>query len=53
MTRKGNDLCRADSLSGFDLNTSQGKRGTARLRSSSIRTVSAFLTAIPGGRMIG
>ena len=38
-------------LSSFDLDTSQGQRDAARLRSSSGGPAEAFLTAIPGGRM--
>ena len=49
--RKGDDACRADMLSGFDLNTTQGQCDAARLRSSSGGHAGAFHTAIPGGRM--
>ena len=38
-------------LSSFDLDTTQGQRDAARLRSSSGGPAGAFLTAIPGGRM--
>ena len=38
-------------LPSFDLNTTQGQRDAARLRSSSGGLAGAFLTAIPGGRM--
>ena len=40
-----------DMLSSFDLDTTQGQRDAARLRSSSGGSAGAFLTAIPGGRM--
>ena len=43
--------CHADMLSSFDLNTTQGQRNAARLRSSSAGPAGAFLTAILGGRM--
>ena len=46
--RKGDDACHADMLSNFDLNTTQGQRDAARLRSSSGGPAGAFLTAIPG-----
>ena len=49
--RKGDDACHADMLSSFDLDTTQGQRNAARLRSSSGGPAGAFLTAIPGGRM--
>ena len=49
--RKGDDACHADMLSSFDLDTTQGRRDAARLRSSSGGPAEAFLTAIPGGRM--
>ena len=51
MTRKGDDACHADVLSGFDLNTTQGQRDAARLRSSSGGPAGAFLTDITGDRM--
>ena len=38
-------------LSSFDLNTTEGQRDAARLRSSSGGPAWAFQTAIPGGRM--
>ena len=38
-------------LSGFNLDTTQGQRDAARLRSSFGGPAGAFLTAIPGGRM--
>ena len=46
--RKGDDACSADMLSSFDLNTTQGHRAAAGLRSSSGGPAGAFLTAIPG-----
>ena len=49
--RKGDDACHADMLSSFDLDTTQGQRDAARLRSSYGGPAGAFLTAIPGGRM--
>ena len=49
--RKGDDACHADMLSSFDLDTTQGQRGAARLRSSSGGPDAAFLTTIPSGRM--
>ena len=49
--RKGDDACHADMLSSFDLDTNQGQRDAARLRSSSGGPAGAFLTAIPGARM--
>ena len=51
MRRKGDDAYHADMLSSFDLDTTQGQRDAARLRSSSGGPAGAFLTAIPGGRM--
>ena len=50
--RKGDDTCHADMLSSFALNTTQGQCGAVRLRSSSGGPTGAFLTAIPGGRML-
>ena len=49
--RKGDDASHADMLSRFHLNTTQGQRDAARLRSSSGGPAGAFLTAIPGGHM--
>ena len=49
--RKGDDACHADMLSSFDLDTTQGQRDAASLRSSSGGSAGAFLSAIPGGRM--
>ena len=51
VTRSGDDSGFADALADFDLNTLQGQRDAARLRSSSGGPAGAFLTAIPGGRM--
>ena len=49
--RKRDDACHAAMLSSFDLDTTQGQRDAARLRSSSGGPAGAFLTAIPGGRI--
>ena len=51
LPRKGHDACHADMLSSFDLDTAQGQRDAAELRSSSGGPAGAFLTAILGGRM--
>ena len=48
--RMGDDACH-DMLSSFDLDTTQGQRGAARLRSLSGWPSGSFLTTIPGGRM--
>ena len=51
VTRKGNDSYCVNLLSGFDLSTTQGQRGTTSLHSSSGGPAVAFLAAIPGGCM--
>ena len=49
--RKGDDACHADMLSSFYVDTTQGQRDAARLRSSFGGPAGAFLTAILGGRI--
>ena len=43
--RKGDEVCHADMLSSFDLDTTQGQRAAARLRSPSGGPAGAFLAA--------
>lgn len=52
VARKGDGSCNAGFLSHFNLNTTQRQHETTRCPSSSWGPTAAFLTAIPGGRMM-